>query len=245
MSESSRHQPSPALIEQIILALTGVTSARVVVGDGGRLVEIHILATAELHPKQIVRNIESALRAGLGLEIDRRIVSVAQLRQGLFEDLVDGSGAGPGASVSAGEANAAETAPAQTLDGPGHQRLIFLGHEVTIAADRTVTCTVTFRGGSDEFVGRGSGFDTAQGRAEAAARAVFAVLEQYRAPERIGLEGVAIVEIPGRRTVLISARPLGGHRGITLTGTGLLAESPEEAAIMAVLQATNSWRSPG
>lgn len=245
MSESSRYHPHPTPVEQILLALTGVISARAVVGDGGRLTEIHILATTELHPKQIVRNIESALRAGLGLEFDRRIVSVAQVRQGAFADHVEDSGAGEEVPVGAAEEQVAQFVSELAPDGLGRPRLIFLGHEVTIAADRTATCTVTFRGGSDEFVGRGSGFDTPQGRAEAAARAVCAVLEQYRAPERIGLEGVAIVDLPERRCVLISARPLGGHRGVTLTGAALLAESPEEAAIMAVLQATNSWRAPG
>jgi len=243
----------------MIRALTGIVSARVIPGDDGRPTEIHILAAPELHPKQVVRNVESALRAGLGLEIDRRIVSVAQLRPDALVELAGSSPFGPEpvagvAPTAAPEpthtfvddapAAAPRTAPDRPRADSAPRRLIYLGHEVTIAADRTATCTVTFRSGSEEYVGQGQGFDTQQGRAEAAARAVIGVLDKCRAPARIGLEGVAIVEIPQRRCVLVSARPLGRHRGITLTGAALLADSPEEAAIMAVLQATNSWRVP-
>src|SRR5262245_46273742 len=66
--------------ERLLAALEGVVSARVVMDPHGRIVEIHILSTHELHPKQIVRNVESALSAGLGLVVDRRVISVAQLR---------------------------------------------------------------------------------------------------------------------------------------------------------------------
>src|SRR5687767_7318496 len=63
--------------ERLLTALAGVVSARAVADDVGRICEIHILANPDLHPKQIVRNVESALSAGLGVVVDRRIVSVA------------------------------------------------------------------------------------------------------------------------------------------------------------------------
>src|SRR4051812_23792665 len=65
-------------VEQLLTGLAGVISARVVTNTNGRLDEIHILASDHLHPKQIVRNVESALTAGFGITVDRRIISVAQ-----------------------------------------------------------------------------------------------------------------------------------------------------------------------
>ena len=44
----------------------------------GEVSEVHILAQAGLQPKQLVRNIESALLAQLGLKIDHRKISIAQ-----------------------------------------------------------------------------------------------------------------------------------------------------------------------
>ena len=71
--------PSQHQIERLLSSLAGVVSARVLLDYEGRIRELHVLATPELHPKQVVRNVESALSAGLGVEVDRRVVSVAQI----------------------------------------------------------------------------------------------------------------------------------------------------------------------
>jgi hypothetical protein len=55
-----------------------VLSARVVTTPLGEVSEVHVLAQSGLSPKQIVRNIESALLAQLGLKIAHRKISVAQ-----------------------------------------------------------------------------------------------------------------------------------------------------------------------
>ena len=47
--------------------------------------EIHILATTDRNPKQIVRDVQSALFAAYGLEIDHRIISIAQMPQNPLE----------------------------------------------------------------------------------------------------------------------------------------------------------------
>jgi len=64
--------------ENLITSLTGVLSARVVVTPLGEVSEIHVLTTNDMVAKQVVRNIESALMAQLGLKIDHRRISVAQ-----------------------------------------------------------------------------------------------------------------------------------------------------------------------
>jgi len=72
---------SEAEIERLLGALRGVRSSRVIMASDGRIVEIHILSTPEFHPKQVVRNVESALSAGLRVDVDRRIISVSQLEE--------------------------------------------------------------------------------------------------------------------------------------------------------------------
>jgi hypothetical protein len=64
--------------ENLLTSLEGVLSARVVTTPLGEVSEVHILAQAGLHPKQLVRNIESALLAQLGLRVDHRKISIAQ-----------------------------------------------------------------------------------------------------------------------------------------------------------------------
>src|SRR5260221_899671 len=65
-------------VENLITALTGVLSARVVVTPLGEVSEVHVLTRSDIQPKQVVRNIESALMAQLGFKIDHRKISVAQ-----------------------------------------------------------------------------------------------------------------------------------------------------------------------
>src|SRR6266571_4544800 len=64
--------------ENLIAGLTGVLSARVVVTPLGDVSEIHVLTLSDMQPKHVVRNVESALMAQLGMKIDHRKISVAQ-----------------------------------------------------------------------------------------------------------------------------------------------------------------------
>ncbi len=64
--------------EVLLTSLKGVLSARVVATATGEITEVHILTEAGLTPKQVVRNVESALLAQLGMKLDHRKISVAQ-----------------------------------------------------------------------------------------------------------------------------------------------------------------------
>lgn len=57
--------------------------------DEDQLVEIHVLASIERSPKQISRDIQSALFATYGIEVDHRIISIAQLPEDPFMHMSD------------------------------------------------------------------------------------------------------------------------------------------------------------
>ena len=65
-------------LEREICRLPDISAARIVVGDAGQPVEVHVLALPGKHPKQVVRDIQSVALASFGIELDRRIVSVVQ-----------------------------------------------------------------------------------------------------------------------------------------------------------------------
>lgn len=50
-----------------------------------QLVEIHVLASIDRSPKQIARDVQSALFATYGIEVDHRIISIAQLPDDPFD----------------------------------------------------------------------------------------------------------------------------------------------------------------
>ena len=232
---SSAHDPIAAAddAERLLRALAGVISAHVVADAAGDIVEIHVLSAGELHPKQMVRNVESALSAGLGIQIDRRIVSVAQIRAD-----IDTNGQPPrtGAPTLAGQSDE----PTHPALEPAPPRLEFVRYRSHRDAERC-RCEVTLRAGDDEMVGTGHGPDTVAGRAEAAARAVFNGVEEARSGIRIELEAAVLSSSRDRTFVIVSARAALDRGSVPLAGAASLTRSPEEAAILAALQATNRW----
>lgn len=72
-------EPKLIQLEEDLQRVPGVRNARVVGVDAPS--EIHIVASPERSPKQVVRDVQSLASAGFGLTIDHRIVSVVQLEQ--------------------------------------------------------------------------------------------------------------------------------------------------------------------
>lgn len=245
-------------MERLLCSLTGIVSARVITNPFGRLDEIHILAADTLHPKQVVRNVESALSAGLGIVIDRRVVSVAQVR---LEDAGIGeAGFGfAGATSEVPHAAVAEPAPAPASPPPAavreadpegvsappvqlaENRYVFVGHDVRNDTNRETVCHVTVSRGGVHYTGSGRGSSSVAGRAQAAARGLFAALATARESEDLLFENAAVVDAHGRSYVLVSAHGLVGRRTEPLTGVAWVQRSPEEAAVLAGLQAVNRW----
>ena len=67
--------------EDVITKIQGVTHAKVVYNNE-ELEEVHIIANTIRSPKQIVRDIESALLAIFNYRIDRKLISIAQIDTG-------------------------------------------------------------------------------------------------------------------------------------------------------------------
>ena len=71
--------------------------------DDDQLVEIHVLASIERSPKQISRDIQSALFATYGIEVDHRIISIAQLPEDPFIHVTESGDSGNSDTASAKE----------------------------------------------------------------------------------------------------------------------------------------------
>lgn len=66
-------------MESLICHLPDVMKCAVSVNDWGAVEEIHVLTGLERNPKQIVRDVESALLASFNLKVDHKRISVAQI----------------------------------------------------------------------------------------------------------------------------------------------------------------------
>ena len=207
--------------ENLLTSLEGVLSARVVTTPLGEVSEIHILAQSGLAPKQVVRNVESALLAQLGLRVDHRKISIAQT---------------------------ADVRPIETLDHEAvsvrarHRTVLFENMTASPSSRPhhiNLTVTLSCNGKSESADADSS--DTPRSRVEAAARATIQVLDRLLEGAAVALDGAKIVEGFDCQFVFAAVQGLGGRDSLLLTGTAQIRESAERAAVFAVLDATNRW----
>jgi hypothetical protein len=207
--------------ENLLTSLEGILSARVVTTPLGEVSEVHVLAQAGLAPKQLVRNIESALLAQLGLKIDHRKISIAQT---------------------------AEVKPIEALEREAVREAVLqravLFESLTVAPGKrphriSISVTLSYMGQTETAEEESS--DTPRNRVEAAAKASVTVLDRLLEDSSLALEGAKIVEAFDREFAFVAVQGLGGRETLLLSGTAEIRESPERSAVFAVLDATNRW----
>ncbi len=207
--------------ENLITSLTGILSARVVVSPQGEVTEVHVLTLSDVQPKQVVRNIESALMAQLGLKIDHRKISVAQTS----------------------DVRPIEALHQEAIATRAKRRVVvFRGLEVR-PSERPQRVLVRVRLGFEdrEAEAEEQGTDTMRNRVESAARAAALCLDELLPDNSVALEGAQLIEAFDRKFVLVAVHGLGGREAQLLTGTCEIRESAERSAVLAVLDATNRW----
>ena len=216
-------QPDPWGVkraENLLQSLQGVLSARVVVSPVGEITEVHILANSGVSPKQVVRNVASALLAHLGIKVDHRKISVAQT-----------------AEVQPIEALEQTAVRAEAMN----RGVVYRSLESLQAAPNRLRFAVTLEVNGQEFVGEEEAAQTARARLQAAARAAVNSLDQALPRGAFQLEGVKTTEAFGENLVIAGVHVVDGRETRLLTGTAEIREAPEQAAVLAVLDATNRW----
>jgi hypothetical protein len=69
-----------ARLEGLIGRMAGVIAAKVIADSTGKPVEIHVLTNLDRSPKQVARDVQSCAASACGMQIDHRIISIAQVR---------------------------------------------------------------------------------------------------------------------------------------------------------------------
>ena len=241
--------------EELIGTLPGVVSVRIVPTESGGVGTIHVLTTGETAPKAMVRNVESALMAHLGMRVDHRKVSVATTNA---RPSPAGGVSAEAAAAAAAAAVESSASAAPAVPAPSAARAAAGIAAAGVAAGRTmyfddvelhgsrskgVTCRVTLRRGDQTFVGEATRYGGDHNRAEVAARAAMEALAgsagSVRARPR--LEGCVLVEAFERTFVFVGVTVQLAREMALVTGSAEVKESMETAAVLAVLDATNRW----
>lgn len=211
-------------VEQLLSGLAGITSLKVVPDGHGGIAEVHVVSDSDVGAKQIVRNIESALLAEFGLQIDHRKISVAEVQQ----PDIDYSDSEPLEDLE----------PVQDTT----RRLLLDALEIDRRAGDQVACRVVLQAEDESYVGEANGADFSRSRLEVAGEAVLEALNAATMDDiSLRLEGVQKFDAFGRELVVAIVQGQERRRSISLPGVSLVDDSPEEATVLACLQATNRW----
>jgi hypothetical protein len=242
-------QPSPLIAgsvlpirraEELLATLPGVIAARIIASDNGAVDEIHVLTTAEVTPKQTVRNIESALIAHLGMRVDHRKISVATTLEPQAQRAAETKK--EEAAAAAAAAPAAPPAAVAKPDANAKRKLLFEDVEVRRSRAKGITCRVTLRKGEESFIGEAEGMENERSRIELAARAALQAIAQAEPGERLlALDGTRLIDAFDREFVFVGVTARVARTSAMLTGSCEIRESAETAAVLAVLDATNRW----
>jgi hypothetical protein len=227
--------------------------------------EVHLLVTPGPNPRDLARDVRALLEERLGIQVDQRVISIAQLSRNLDplppESVPEDETTAPPAAALANAAplppphsssQTAATAPQQTpettqsaqpvLAPEATPRVIYQGIESSTREGR-VEIRVRLTWQEREYSGTGREMDGGLGRIRAAATAtLLAASEACSGRVRLDLESASTTRALGREYVLISVlatSPTLGRRPLTLIGAQPLEFDAETSAALAALQATN------
>ncbi len=122
------------------------------------------------------------------------------------------------------------------------RRLYFEDVEVRRSRARGVLCRVTLRKGDTSYTGDAEGLEGSRARVDLAARAALKAIGQAERGERtLALDGVKLIQAFDREFVFVGVAAQVGRERAMLTGSCEVRESPEQASVLAALDATNRW----
>jgi hypothetical protein len=200
-------------LEQDLRRVQGVRSARVIGEEEPS--EIHIVASLQRAPKQVVRDVQSLAAARFGMPIDHRIVSVVQLE---------------------------DDADAAPVLGPATRGRPILDRVVVASRGDAGWVKVALVWPSGETTeGAGASGPSREARARGATVALLQALrpELARRASKVDVEHVLIQRIGSADVVVVRASFTERGGPIPLAGTALVVDDVATAAVHALLHAVN------
>jgi hypothetical protein len=202
-------------MQDLINRLPAVLRCTIVINDWGSIEEIHVLTTLERSPKQVVRDVESALSAKWDIHVDHKRISVAQIRT---DDIVRTR-----QFLTIREV----TVDVDTMEGHSHARV-----ELEPVREEGMV----YHG---EWSGRYVPSHHTMAVAEATVQALNTMAELHN---RLVLLEVRSLQVSGQSIMLAALSYLEpNHREDLLIGTCPEAGDAHGAAAQAVVDAVNRW----
>ncbi len=205
--------------------------------DAGSILEAHIVAAPGRSPKQIARDVESMLVAKLGIPIDHRKISVAQVDEEFQEQKEVGE--------EAPEKEPAREWKAPSLKGgyldPEDYRIEFIGVSVAQTKMRA-EARVELRVGELDSVASAVGADSKESVMRLIAMATLEAVGQFFEDECVlAIEAIEQCSVGGRPVIVASICHLSARQERMLVGACPANGDVPRAAALATLDAVNRF----
>jgi hypothetical protein len=217
-----RVDETAAMYEELICKVQGVYSAKVKIDDAdGEIIECHVLADRTRNVKQLVRDVQSALMAKFRVDLDYKLISVAQVDN--LESII---------AMSREEDSAEPPKP----ESPRAQLKSFMmGYE---GSDIKAFVKILVSG--QEYMGEASGSNGAGSRYRTLAQAVVNAVN-YNVGEETALSilDVQKFNINGQGAYAVAIFCRRGGREETLLGAAMIRDDENLSVVKAALDALN------
>lgn len=203
---------------ELLSNLTGVFASNVDIAEDGSIREIHILGSQSRNPKQIARDVQSALASAFDIRIDHRIISIAQIPSDpIFKQEQD------------------------DCSGSKDPAMRFLVNGVWQSVqNRQYTIKVSLRFGDQEYEGTSSCGNTFAQRMRAASIATLEAVHSYFDTHNVFiLLSVEQMQIAGTRVALTAIECSGPDSSSMLVGSAVYNHDETHTVIRATLSAIN------
>jgi hypothetical protein len=199
--------------------------------EGDDILEIHVVTSSERPPKNIVRDVQTVLRTGLGVGIDHRVVSVALAQKGAVA---------PAPPLPEVPEPLPFVAPAAEPEAPqSGERIQFEGVNLFVSGPRT-QAQVELRWKGLPRIGSAAGWSSRDESHRLVAQAAAAAVQEFLSdPIALNVQGVDFASF-GRHRVAMVAISLAAHRQEKLlTGSCPIDQDTPQAVVLATLDALN------
>ncbi|NLV48228.1 MAG: hypothetical protein GXY22_06190 [Clostridiaceae bacterium] len=199
-------------LDKLISRLSGVLAARTVLNEQDEIVEIHVLSDMTKSPKQLVRDIQSAAMSVYGIDIDYKLISIAQVNSNMV------------------------------IPASQQENRLQIHRITVSLDNISVETTVTLEQGENQFVGTSRTPLASRNRIQSAVQACLEAIRQYLGPAyNMTLLDLQRHPVAGTDCVIISLMYTDPFRESVLYGiAGINSPDTEvQSAVMAVLSALN------
>jgi hypothetical protein len=210
-----------------------VRSARIVADRDGVIGEVHVVAISGRSPKQIARDVESMLVAKLGITIDHRKISIAQVDEGV-------GGLGEAPAPSAAPLEPAEPPRAAYL-APRESRIEFIGVSVA-QSHQKAEARVELALDDVETVAATGGVDSADSVLRIIAEATLKGVQQFLEHESVfSVSAVEQFVVGGKAVIVVNVCHVAGRQEKLLVGACPVNGDITRATALATLDAVNRF----